>query len=589
MPLSDDMLNVTSILKEFDYYAFEGNAGPVKSFLAGYLEKVRARENDPSLKTMLDKFLMYYETASGFKGQRFGKPRIDVFGYRFKGPFSEESGHIKNGYIGQQARYMILQQRDYEYKGKHIRRPLHIVWRDGHNNCCTPLDVDLIMNMNLTGRINRAEIFLLPSSRYYTPEWNDKALCVATNEYVRRSAVAGWVQMCNFTDAAVFLDTLHFVMSSGLAFLLNAQGRPALDKPRLGRHYKLSNSFEYGIDEYANTQFFNIPYIMNRSIFLFHCYHSDLFSIRHFWKDDPVLKAYLLVTAHILKASSTPIMSRRDMLTRMEALRNPHDFEYELRACMRLLMSIIPNKYQMLHTVFCVHGDTSLSDTVHYGELMQDMLSEHADPSLVGNINFANLQALGITCNFSVLMNASEWCESPYFKQTIDRVDCSPSLFLSGLYEDALPETPVTQVRMPADIAPAFEKCNANKERLRLKRSDYKLDANTKVDRKLERYIQTSGKISSEALHAIRATFRPETLTHVEKVASQMNVFSNSLLAKFVWRILMLANVDIPRDWFQIDSSVIYPSDHVFRPMIEELITYSRDQDWVNQTMSILQ
>ena len=578
--------SLSSILEKdathFEYPSFMYE-NSVKEFLNSYLKRIKSQESSGTIKTLFDKLLMYYETASSFDGTRFGDIHIDVFGYKFSEAFIEnkgtpKEGHIKNGYLGQQARYMILQQNDYVYNGRLIHRPRHIVWRDAHNNCCTSLDADMILSLNAEGIKTKSRIYLLPSSRYYEPAWNDRALCRGNGMYKRRSAVAGWVQMCNFTSSNVFLDTKNFVLSAGLPFLLNKKMKPVLDLKRMGKDDEVVDGFEYGIDEYANTQFFNLPHFVQNSIYLFHCYHSDITTIDFFSEHDPAMKAYIMVTYYILKEKvKNSRMKRIKMISEMENLRNTplEKLPFELRSCLRVLMSMIPNKYQMMATVFSNEKTHKLNEEKDYGSELAKFMKKYPEPRLLQSITFENLKKLGITCNTSIMMNSADWCEEPYFNQKMERSDCPPSLYLSGLYKDALPETMVTQVRQPSDIPLAVQKCKQNKNYLKLKLSDYKLDEKTVVPKNLQKYEATQGVISQAHLKELRSLFTANTLKIIKKVADNIGAKSSEVLTKFVWRVLMLNKVDIPRVWFQIDSIYPYPPDTIFRPMIEEANKYA--------------
>ena len=527
--------------------------------------------------------------------------KIDVFGYRFSGSFVEnkgtdKEGHIKNGFLGQQARYMVLRQSDYYMKGKFIGRPKHIVWRDAHNNCCTSIDSDMISTFNAEAQKSRLPIYLLPSSRYYEPSWNDVALCKGNNLYMRRSAVAGWVQMCNFSNDEIFLDNKNFVCSAGLPFLINTKTqKPVLEQKRLGGNNEVVDGFAYGIDEYANTQFFNLPHFLENSIYVFHCYHSDLKSIDFFYDHDPVKYAYIMVTNFVLQQSTEKTMKRVDMIKLVEDLRNtnPETFDVELRSCLRLLLSLIPNKYQMLSTCFAVFDSSFYYENVNYDSVVSEQLKKYKYPALLQNITRENLEKLGLTCNLSIMMNSTDWCERPYFDQKTERSDCPPSLYLSGLYKDKLPETMVSQIRMPDDIATAIEKCRKNKKQLKLKMSDYKLDMKTKVPVELEKYTIDDGRMDDAVLKAILLEIDYESQQIIKKVSKALGKQGpkpqkRQILTKFIWRSLMMAGIDVPRKWFQIPAGFSYPPDKIFRPMVEKAKEYANNKSWVTSIMNIL-
>jgi hypothetical protein len=129
----------------------------------------------------LQQFLFYYHLSS--KVTKIGNDNvhfdsrsvIDFFVYKFSDPFIENKGlanegHITNGFIGQQIRYIALRQTDYEYNGKTIKRPTHLVWRDAHANCPGYNDYLWIEKINEISKSSKTELYLIPTSIAYMPE-----------------------------------------------------------------------------------------------------------------------------------------------------------------------------------------------------------------------------------------------------------------------------------------------------------------------------------------------------------------------------------------------------------------------------------
>ena len=103
-----------------------------------------------------------------------------------------------------------------------IKRPVHLIWRDAHTNCPGENDTAMIKafytsSLNSEGK----EFYLLASNNYYVKDWHDYAKCEVNNKFMKRSAVAGVVQMTNFNSSDYWLNDLLYYQTVGLTFMID--------------------------------------------------------------------------------------------------------------------------------------------------------------------------------------------------------------------------------------------------------------------------------------------------------------------------------------------------------------------------------
>ena len=91
--------------------------------------------------TAFDRILFYYELSSN--------KNMDMFIYKFKGPFVEhkdtdKESHITDGFLGSVMRMLPIIQKNYKYKSHNINRPKYLFIRDTHVCISTGIDASWI-------------------------------------------------------------------------------------------------------------------------------------------------------------------------------------------------------------------------------------------------------------------------------------------------------------------------------------------------------------------------------------------------------------------------------------------------------------
>lgn len=603
----------------------------VRAHVVHFVKTVTALEKrqNATFSSLLAKFIFYLEAGASFTfdGHQIAwlPTTIDVFVYQFGQAFRQDVGterewHIKDGFIGQQVRYLALRQRYYTVADPatglniSIIRPRHLVWRDAHSNTTTSVDADLIRKFNAMARMHKKSVYLIPTSREYQPNWNDTARCAATGLYHRRSAIAGWVQMCNFSNRKYFLPKNVYLATVGMAFIVqNVSGVPALnavcvnpDPVRGG-----PNGYVYGIDEYTNTAFFRNEHFVRHSIYLFHTFtYGSLLKLRgkiHLDRSpnlSPVQLAIVFVLSFLLKQPDAPTGSvvMRDVVRVIETLRSvdPNIFPYEVRSCLRVLLALIPTRYQYFATLYYpalnikaytdtvgVHMDDEVPDLAE--QVAQVIRTSGLPPVLFDRLAFDNLKKAGIACSQSVYHNAADWCEEPYFAQPREGLvpDCPPGLYLSGFYNDPQPITNVAHIRGPDDLSHAFATNLANTEDERLRVTDYKIN-----DAAMEREYETQfpgGVIPQQVLEKILRGVSREALQSVHTIASHYHSTPEAIGNTFVWRALFFGGIDFPTKWFQLAvPEHNYPADAILRPYLLHAKACGTNKLWKQRAMYLL-
>jgi len=480
---NDESLILTKQIKNFQYDDFEEEKQEdVRTYLSSFYNILKQYDNYP-YKNGMERFIHCYHLASIVNNVNLNAELTDVpgdfFVYKLSGPFIEKintpnEGHITNGYIGQQMRYISLKQIQYEWNGQTIGRPKHLVWRDAHANGTAYNDYLWIKEMNDFSNNKKAELYLVPTSINYTPQWNDIVKCTANGKYMFRSAVAGIVQFVNSTDTIQFLSDDIYNRSVGITFLLDKDGKLPLLKHRHPGYNNEQKEYGYGIDEYVNSSFFNLDQMKQKSVYFTHYFSWSIFDNDTFNVIELLLLKYLIKENKIKDK-----ISRFEFTKKIEELRN--DKKLSNNNELRLILSIYPNKYHYSNSIFSSNNDER--DVKFYNKeqlgldgIINLLEAKIKDKQYTNDLTFENLEKLNITCKNTALSSSIEWCTYPYLeKQSTTEKLCPPANYYSGFYYDNPPSLDIGILRQPSDLIFAYEGLLKNKLRIPLNKSDYKL------------------------------------------------------------------------------------------------------------------
>ena len=478
----DESLILTKKITEFTYNDFEETVQiKIRQYLSSFYDKIKKYETTP-FKNGLERFLTYYHLASKVRNDNLEAIIDDVpgdfFVYKFTGPFIENQGadnegHITNGYIGQQVRYISLRQTNYEWENLTIKRPKHLVWRDAHANCSSYNDYLWIKQMNDYSKNGNKELYLIPTSIIYAQHWHDIVKCNVDGRLYFRSAIAGIVQFVNSTDSNQFINNDIYNRSIGVTFLLDANNKLAVLKHRHKGYTDNQTEYGYGIDEYINSAFFNMNEIKKYSIYFQHYFgHDILRSNNYFWRIELLLLKYL-IREKIITGDN---ISQIEFLKKVEELRNDKSLANNNE--LRLLLSIYPNKYHFSTSIFsAVYGKPEIDFYNKKVFIIKDLIKT-IDSNMLeyfDNLSLDNLEKLGLTCKSSALASSMEWCVRPYLYAQESLDNCPPANYYSGFYFDKPPSLDIGILRQPSDLPYAIESLEKNKLLIPLNKSDYKI------------------------------------------------------------------------------------------------------------------
>lgn len=384
-----------------------------------YLEIVKKWDNI-KFKSTLHRFLSCYDLACrsyDMNGQLTFNPNnsSDFFVYELKGPFIEYykqeadgsfvatdntsspyKGHKTNGYIGQHIRYISLAQKPYKYNNIIIKRPKHLIWRDGHACTIGKYDAEWIQELNGVCKTHKKELFMIFNSVFYRPPWHDKLIC--NNKEGNMGTGAGIVQFCNYTDSNYFIPDDILVSSINLPFIIYDQSKLLLYDMR--SNDSDVKGYNYGIDEYILTSLFTIKYYRDRSIY-FVAYWLDAVLLNDLGDQKSPINiafSYLLYYLNHIKQVDLESGARFiDIIKQIEKLRYKNDLlqdhqfiKYanelgisttELVEKFRLLLNIMPSKYHYVNTVFNNDGNE-----ITYNKILDDTIyKQHISEEIYKN------------------------------------------------------------------------------------------------------------------------------------------------------------------------------------------------------------
>jgi hypothetical protein len=300
----EELINLPQKVKKIESNDFDINySNRMQLFFDSYMTEAKKLDST-NFKTGLHRFLAYYDLAScsRFYNNTYSRESHigDFFVYELTGPFVQyfeklQDGSFKEtnntnsiykthhtfGYIGQHMRYIALNQKEYIHNGYTTERPRHIIWRDGHTNSLGKNDGEIIAEFNKVCKNKSAEVYLMPTSTYYEKEWHDTLKC--GKDIVFRSAIAGIVEMANFTNTASFIPEDVWKRTIGMPFIVmekNNTSEIEILKERFVNYFDYQNKdldkFMYGIDEYILTSIFSDKYFNTKTVYFTHYFLWNL-------------------------------------------------------------------------------------------------------------------------------------------------------------------------------------------------------------------------------------------------------------------------------------------------------------------------
>jgi hypothetical protein len=625
LPGNDKSLILTQLITKFDYNDFEEEYGVlVNKFLEQYYNELKKYEDYP-FTNGLERFIFTFDLACkcyNNNGELEIKEKTgDFFVYKFSGPFIENEGyryrysegHITNGYIGQFIRYISLKQSSYLYKGQEIKKPSHFVWRDAHSNCIAFNDNLWIQELN---KYKDKTIYFLPHSLGYIRPWHDYVKCDGDGEkeiYIR-SPIAGVVQMINpkfSQDSNLYLKTI------GLPFIIDLFKRLPLEKARSGLH-KL-RSYKYGIDEYILSSLFIEDEIKKYSIYFNYKLEDEIFNFSEYKYSNEKNYFYYLITAQVLILNILKTIDKPkiiDVIKRIEELREDKDIK---NTALGFLLSMIPNKYHIgdilfsysipIRSIFDEPGFhkfsiyTTTLDLDYINNIYTNNNTEMIEKLKrinFDNFNFDTLKDFGINCTDNLIINSIlEWCQHAYIKKlTPNTIDCTSANYYSGFYNEKPPSLDIGILRRPSDLEYAVDALYNNKLKLKLNKSDYKLNVKTKnliTDIKLNKdnynikpllQIIIFNFSDGEKIFAVEniAMSAFKNLINQKQDSEKLKNLKSRLWSSLIWKALNYSGYDIPSEWFYIhldDNEKYYQFNYYVKKL-------SKIKGWAEYALEVL-
>ena len=588
----DNNLNITKNITDIRYNDYESEGTNVKKIIDQFYNKAKEFENY-KFKNGLTRFIFYFELACRSYNNN-GKLEIreksgDFFVYKFKTNLflenlgSPNEGVKTNGFLGQLIRYFPLKQSQYDYNGNLIPKQKHLIWRDAHMNCMAYNDQEMIKEFN---KFND-EIYLVPASIYYEPGWNDTVICNVDGSTKTRSAVAGWVQAIKKSGNEWFNDELY-INTIGMPFIVNNKDSSNTFLP-LEKHkpwgwgYK---DYEYGIDEYVISSFFENNEIIKKSIYLDHHYPATFLGTTQDW--NIIHKAQMILASYLLNKGFDPDSNLKKFVIEVEKLRSGQiSLTDDEKKIMRLILAIFPSKYMWIST--CQSPDNlDLFKSVNLNDLFNDrkkvfITDEGINPT-IPIVSEAMLKELKIDCLKNIFTNSLEWCKHPYVDQLINNTDCDPSEYISGFYDENPPILDLGIIRQPSDLKHAIDVMKKNKLKIPLNKTDYKLK--TESDK-----LKT--QLPNTTVDNSNGNIKNPTLTQIVSKPNVSNLFNeiksigNDLEQPLIWKSLNFSEYDIPPEWFKTNRIVLDTNDKKvkFNQTVKKL---SQVPNWTDDTMKIL-
>ena len=373
---------------EFNYYDIEEENNEKLNLILNSFKNYMQKYDNHIFDSLMHRILFYYEVASRYDLNllnNIDEKVMDIFGYELKNDYqeyikkevkigklgikqyvyvaskekTEYKYHKNEGYIGQMLRFISMKQQDYEYNDIMIKRPKHLVFRDGHSNSIGFNDSKWILELNRIMKNLKKSIFLIPSSIEYDRFWHDMVKSDVTHKYIRKSAIAGIIQMANFEDTLNFIPEEIYVQSIGMPFLINQSNFPIL----LNERYifndekillKCTTEFEYGIDEYVLSSLFLIDYYKERNIYFRHYLLDNYFNLTNISRyDTNNFKIYLASCVLLYYLYEKNIFNKINIYDKFEYIIEIEKLrKNNIDPSIKLFLDIFPNKYHIDRTIF---------------------------------------------------------------------------------------------------------------------------------------------------------------------------------------------------------------------------------------------
>lgn len=593
---NDDSLKITTKFTEFDCNDFEDDKiDELKKYMADFYTKIKKIDNY-NFSSGLERIMTYFHMASSvinINGKVFftEKPG-DFFVYKFSGPFIENIngnvGHITNGYIGQQIRYISVKQINYIWNDILIKRPVHLIWRDAHATTVGFNDSLWIKKCFNIGFSQKRHFFLMPTSIEYEPQWNDTVKCLINGQYYTRSAIAGMVQFMNFTDTDDFLPYDIYKQSIGMTFLLNNINQLEIKQHRPGDNIKNDNTeYKYGIDEYINSSFFVLDYFRKKSLYYSHFW---FFRIYNNWgnKSNYITRAEILLIIYLVnthKFDGNNEYTRFDFIREIEKLRN--DITLKDNNALRFILSIYPTKYHINMTIFNftkIEFDKWVDTKIKINDVIQkykDEIKDESEKKYYDNLTEDNLKKLGMSCKNTAINNAIEWCINPYLTDfNEDDIICHPANYFSGFYFDEPPSLNSGLLRQPDDIDNAIKMLD-DPHKIKLFKTNYKIDINDIKYKWTNENIDKDGNIKLSILNSI-LDLNLSIKEQLIKIHGSIDI--KPIIIPFIWKSLLVAGYNVPADWIKYNNS----SNDAQKKLNELIINVSQNKLWIETTIKLL-
>jgi hypothetical protein len=417
----------------------------------------------------------------------------------------------------------------------------------------------------------------------YAADWHDIVQCNSNkNINLKKSLLAGLNQMINTKNTDNWLSDLDYLCSIGMAFIINNVELP------LKNHRP---TYSYGIDEYILSSLFTLDYFKNKSI-----YFNQLFHI--FDLGDIYIIVILIILNYLINNNQiTEKSTEKDFIQIIEKYRNITNFPNdEIKKCFRILLAILPTKYNMIHTLYS-HTDSKKFLNLNIYELYFKKLNERSnEKQIIENepLSLKKLEKLGISCNMTVLGTASEWCIQPYIYIKSNEINCPPENYISGFYYENPPSLDIGFIRQPSDLKYAIKALENNNLKIKLNRSDYKINVeNENFKNDAEKNIDgVYGHIKAALQNIILlyGDIDPDFgITQGEIIADSVSKLNpdaptqSKVWCPLIWKALNLANYDVPRYWYQVELK-----DADYATFNNKVIELAKLPGWAKYAVEVL-
>jgi len=636
-----------------DYEDHDGNEplilekiNELKKKISDFKVYIKVELGKKKFHDQLEKFLYIIDKTCRFTGDsnNLGKGP-NIFVYQFKDTFLENrnlksEGVIKNGFLGSLMRYIILRQQKYNNRnGDIINRPKCIFWRDSHTNGMCYNDNILFDKFYTESKKEKKPLYLLPASHGYRPGWNDTIKCDIDDSINIRSAVAGWVQMSNFSNSEKWLEDNNYYASIGIAFLLDNNKKPALIK--LGG----IDRYKYGIDEYVLSSLFVIDHFKQNSIYLEHTYPGHIIRVNTIYNSNPMKTAYKFLLIYIIKKAMNNGTNKlkenvtlKDVVRELEILRSiskndldrnllDNEEEYE---CLRLLLGLVPNKYQILGFIHSASSNHILPIPINNGKNMYDgnnlstTLVDWLEMAKIDGVNvrydnindydltYDNLKKKKLSCRHLTLLPVTDFCQNRYVFDNnsqlrtkyinedgngnliTQEVDCPAENYFSGFYYDNPPTLNIGINRRPHDFRIAIDAIRNNPYKTRLEISDFKIIDKTNVWNEIliSQNINNPFNYNDVLIESIKADFN-NTLNDLNSKPG-IEVSADDKVRAFnalVWKALSISGIHVPPELMKFKVKEIPSNEYDYHKQEEFnklAIEISKTTDWRNKTVSAI-